>query len=179
MLRVLMLVALAAVAAGSDAGAAAGPVLLTVSGSVSTPNRGPVDPEVDKLLAFNEASFSAAREFTLDELQALPQVTVRTDFPRGGPEVSFAGPLLADVLTAAGATGETVTVQAMDGYAVEAPLAEMTGKGAVVALSRDGRALAIGGLGPTQIVFPRGARAELKDMPDDWWIWQIYHIAVR
>lgn len=179
MLRVLFFAALAAVVAGPGAGAGMGPVLLTVSGTVAAPNRGPVDPEIDKLLAFNEASFSAAHEFTLDELQALPQVTVRTDFPKGGPEVTFAGPLLADVLKAAGATGETVTVQAMDGYAVAAPVAEMTGKGAVVALSRDGRALAIGGLGPTQIVFPRGERPDLRDMPDDWWIWQIYHIAVE
>lgn len=179
MLRVLLLAALAAVAAGSGARAGAGPVLLTVSGTISAPNRGPVDPEIDKLLAFNEASFAAAHEFTLSDLEALPQVEVHADFPKGGPEVTFAGPRLADVLRAAGATGETVTVQAMDGYAVAAPVVEMTGKGAVVALSRNGRALAIGGLGPTQIVFPRAERADLADMPDDWWIWQIYHISVE
>ena len=52
----------------------------------------------------------------------------------------------------------------------------MVDKGAVVALARDGKALGIGGFGPTQIVFPRAERADLADMPDDWWIWQIYHI---
>ena len=69
------------------------------------------------------------------------------------------------MLAAAGAEGETVTVQAMDGYAVEAPMQEMVAKGAVVALERDGKPLGIGGFGPTQIVFPRAERADLADMP--------------
>jgi hypothetical protein len=28
-------------------------------------------------------------------------------------------------------------------------------------------------------VFPRSERDDLADMPDDWWIWQIYHIKVE
>jgi len=118
-------------------------------------------------------------EFDIDALKALPQTTVATDFPKGGPTVTFTGPALADVLAAAGATGETVTIQAMDGYAVDVPMSEMVGKGAVVALERDGKPLGIGSFGPTQIVFPRAERADLADMPDDWWIWQIYHIKVE
>ncbi len=156
-----------------------GPVLVTVTGAVANVNRGPVDPEMDKLFAFTEVAFDKAMEFDLDTLAGLPQVTITTDFPMGGPTVSFEGPLLADVLAAAGASGETVTIQAMDGYAVEAPLSEMVDKGAVVALRRDGKALGIGGFGPTQIVFPRSDRADLVDMNDDWWIWQIYHIKVE
>jgi hypothetical protein len=158
---------------------AGGPVLLTVTGAVENTNRGAVDPEIDKLFAFNDVAFERAMAFDLDALNALPQATVTTDFPLGGPDVTFTGPLLADVLAAAGAGGETVAVQAMDGYAVEAPVAEMTEKGAVVALTRDGRPLGIGDFGPTQIVFPRGERADLAEMPDDWWIWQIFHIRVE
>ena len=170
----------AAVAAGLAGPALAeGPVLLTVSGDVAAPNRGPVDPEQDKLFLFNEVRFEKAREFDLGELEKMPQATVHADFPKGGKEAIFTGPLLADVLGAAGAEGKTVTVRAMDGYAVEVPLEEMIEKGAVVALARDGRPLGIGGLGPTQIVFPRSERPELADMPDDWWIWQIYHIEVE
>lgn len=158
---------------------AEGPVFLTVTGAVESPNRGAMDPDRDKLFLFNDATFEAAAEFDLEALGALPQVTVRTDFPQGGEMVEFSGPLLADVLEAAGATGETVTVQALDGYAVEVPLEEMVAKGAVVALTRDGRPLGIGNFGPTQIVFPRADRADLADMPDDWWVWQIYHIRVE
>lgn len=158
---------------------AEGPVFLTVTGAVSTPNRGPLDPDYDKLLAFNDARFDKAYEFGLADLAKLPQQRVKTDFPLGGPETEFGGPLLEDVLGVAGATGETVTIQAMDGYAVEVPYGEMIGKGAVVALERDGEPFGIGNFGPTQIVFPRGDREDLKDMPDDWWVWQIYRIDVR
>lgn len=158
---------------------AEGPVLLTVTGEVTAPNRGPVDPEYDKLLVFNDAKFERAREFGLADLESLPQQSVKTDFPKGGPETVFSGPLLGDVLDASGARGETVTIQAIDGYAVEVPATELIAKGAVVATRRDGEPFGIGNFGPTQIVFPRGDRAELKDMPDDLWIWQIYRIDVR
>ena len=155
------------------------PVLLTVTGAVEHANRGPVDPEQDKLFVFNDVAFSKAMEFDADALASLPQATVRTDFPMGGEKVEFTGPMLVDVLEAAGADGATVTIQAMDGYSIEVPSAELVDKGAVVALARDGKPLGIGGFGPTQIVFPRGERADLAKMNDDWWIWQIYHIKVE
>jgi hypothetical protein len=173
------LIAFAFALSGAAPAFAEGPVLLTVTGEISAPNRGAVDPEEDKLFIFNEVSFEKAKEFDLGELEKLPQAVVHADFPKGGAEIEFSGPLLADVLAAAGAEGEILTVRAMDGYAVEAPLEEMVAKGAVVALERDGKALGIGGLGPTQIVFPRAERSDLADMPDDWWIWQIYHISVE
>jgi hypothetical protein len=158
---------------------AQGPVMLTVTGSVENTNRGASNPELDKLFAFNQVSFENAREFDLGSLRALPQTTIKADFPKGGKTVEFSGPTLADLLSAAGASGGTVTVQAMDGYAVEVPVEEMVGKGAVVALERDGKPLGIGGFGPAQIVFPRAERADLAEMPDDWWIWQIFHIKVE
>lgn len=157
---------------------AGGPVLLTVSGAIANANRGAVDPAHDKLFVTNDVSFDTAMEFDVDALAALPQASVRTDFPKDGAIVTFAGPLLADVLAAAGAQGDTITIQAIDGYAVEVAAAAMTGKGAVVALARDDRPLGIGGFGPTQIVFPRAERRELAEMNDEWWIGQIYHIRV-
>lgn len=158
---------------------AAGPVLLTVTGAISNTNRGPSDPDYDKLFAFNDVTFDKAMEFDADALAALPQASVATDFPKGGPTVTFAGPTLADVLAAAGAQGGSVTIRAMDGYAVEAPLMEMVGSGAVLATSRDGKPLGIGNFGPVQVVFPRSERADLAEMPDDWWVWQIYHVVVE
>ncbi len=157
---------------------AEGPTLLTITGSVENANRGAVDPEFDKLFSFNDISFDRAMEVDRETLLKLPQVTVKTDFPKGGEMVEFTGPTVEDVLKLAGAEGDTVTIQAMDGYAVDIPMSELIGKGGVVALSRDGRDFGIGNFGPTQIVFPRAERADLADMPDDWWVWQIYHISV-
>lgn len=175
-----ILAVVAALSLGAAAPAhAGGPVLVTVTGAVENTNRGPLDPERDKLFTFNEVAFDKAMAFDVDALARLPQTTVRADFPKGGDEVAFTGPLLADVLEAAGAVGDTVTVQAMDGYAVEAPRTELADMGAVLALSRDGSPLGIGDFGPAQIVFPRAERADLADMPDDRWIWQVFHINVE
>jgi hypothetical protein len=177
--RSLLVLATALCFSAAAPAIADGPTLLTVTGEITDTNRGPVDPETDKLFVFNEVSFDKAREFDLGMLETLPQTTVHADFPKGGEKAEFTGPLLEDVLAAAGAEGKNIMIQAMDGYAIEAPVEELVGKGAVVALERDGKALGIGGLGPTQIVFPRADRADLAEMSDDLWIWQIYHIKVE
>jgi hypothetical protein len=159
--------------------AADGPVLLTVTGQVGNPNRGGFDESSDKFLGFFDVEFDRAYTFTFADLKALNAVTIKADFPKGGPIHSFTGPLLADVLAAAGATGSKVTVQALDGYAVETPLDQMIAQGAVVAYMRDGQMFGIGDFGPTQIVFARAERADLADMSDDNWIWSIFHIRVE
>lgn len=156
-----------------------GPVLLTVTGAVDNQNRGAFDPGLDKFFGFNEVEFSNAAEFDYDSLAALDMVKVRADFPKGADVHEFEGPLLADVLFAAGATGETVTIQALDGYAVELDAEEAIANGAVVALKRNGAPLTIGGFGPTHVVFPRADREDLANMPDDNWVWSIFHIKVE
>ena len=106
-------------------------------------------------------------------------VSVKADFPQGRSVHTYEGPLLTDVLAAAGATGEKITVQAHDGYAVEASLDEMLAQGAVVALKLGGVPFAIGDFGPAQIVFPRAEREDLKDMSDDRRVWSVFHIRVE
>ena len=156
-----------------------GPVILTVSGNVANPNRGAVDPAVDQFFVYSETEFSEATQFDYASLQKLEWLKANADFPKNGDIQEFEGPLLADVLKAAGATGEMVTMTALDGYAIEVKMQELIDQGAVLALKRNGRPFAVGDYGPTQIVFPRAERVDLKDMPDDNWIWSIYHIKVE
>lgn len=183
--RTVLTLALAAMASLPVIGAShaqshtIGPVLLTVTGAVGNANRGAFDPEEDKFFGYNEVEFSSAKGFDYNELSSLDMVKVNADFPKGANVYEYEGPLLADVLKAAGAEGEMVTMQALDGYAIEVPLKELVDAGAVVALKRDGTHLGIGDYGPTHIVFPRADRADLADMPDDNWIWSIFHIKVE
>jgi len=156
-----------------------GPVILTISGSIANPSRGAMDPEQDKFFAYNEVEFDSAAQFDYAALQGLGIVSINADFPMGGPVHSFEGPLLADVLTAAGATGDTITIRALDGFAVDLDIAEAIANGAVVALKRDGVPFALGDYGPTQVVFPRAERADLAEMNDDTWIYSIYQIHVE
>jgi len=90
----------------SNAQAEDGPVVLTITGQVGAPNRGAIDPETDKFLSFFEVESEKAFTMSLADLQALPVVSIKADFPMGGAVHSFSGPLLADVLAAAGATGK-------------------------------------------------------------------------
>lgn len=156
-----------------------GLVILTVTGNVGLPTRSSSSEEHDKFFHYNDIAFESAAQFDYAALHALPQAFVQADFPKGGRVSTFEGPLLKDVLASVGATGNVVIIRALDGYAVEIPLEEAYAAGAVVALRRDGIPFAIGDFGPTHVVFPRAERADLAQMPDDWWVWSIYHIHVE
>ncbi len=185
-LRVLILSALAAMLAVPSRAETAmaskaplrGPIILTISGNIANPSRGAVC-EADKFFSYNEVAFARAAQFDFAALQSLGMTTVRADFPKGGDVHEYQGPLLADVLAAAGATGHTVTVKALDGYQVDLDHAEAVANGAVIALKRDGVPFALGDYGPTQLVFPRAERADLAGMNDDTWIYSIYYINVE
>ncbi|QDL92153.1 hypothetical protein FDP22_10435 [Paroceanicella profunda] len=157
----------------------AGPVILTVTGDVSKPNRGGFDPGVDKFFEHNAVEFREGTGFDYLSLEKLDMIKVRADFPKGGDEHEYEGPSIASVLEAAGADGDTVTAMALDGYAVEVPVSYLVRNGAILALKRDGHPMAIGGFGPTQIVFPRAERDDLKEMNDDYWIWSVFHMKVQ
>jgi hypothetical protein len=159
--------------------AAASPVMVTVTGAVENANRGAMDPDRDKLFLFTGNEFEQAHAFTLEALQALPQTTAPADFPMGGPVSEFTGPSFEALLEAAGATGETVTVQALDGYAVEVPRSELVGNGGILAIAIDGEPLGIGGFGPAMVVYPRAERPDLAEMNDDTWVWQVFHVKVE
>lgn len=156
-----------------------GPVILTVTGNVGLPTRSASSEEIDKFFHYNDITFKTAAQFDYASLHALPQAFVQADFPKGGQVSTFEGPLLEDVLGSIAAFGAFATVRTLDGSTVELPLEEAYAAGAVLALKRDGIPFAIGDFGPTHVVFPRAERADLAQMPDDWWVWSIYHIHVE
>lgn len=155
-----------------------GPIILTISGNIANPSRGPVG-ESDKFFLYNDVEFTAAAQFDYAALQGIGMTTIKADFPMGGDVHEYQGPLLADVLAAAGASGSTITVMALDGFQVELDLADAVSKGAVIALKQDGRPFSLGDYGPTHLVFPRAERADLAEMNDDTWIYSIYYIHVE
>lgn len=169
----LVFFALAACSRGSDHGAA---VVLTISGDVTDANRGPMTPQSDVFLNWLGADFEQAREFTAADLAAFPQVTVTADYPAGGEEHSFTGPRLSDILDAAGAGGDTVTATALDGFGAKIPRALIDEYDVILATSRDGTPLKMGGFGPAQIVFPRAGAQALRGMDDSLWAWGVVWI---
>jgi hypothetical protein len=183
MIRRLLAVALALVVCGAahaqSLTAPTGPVIVTVTGAVANTNRGPFDANKDIFFKNQQVTFQRAAAFDLAMLEALAQRTVESDYPQGGPLHKFEGPLLRDVLKAAGATGKVVKVLAIDGYNQEIEIREIEQWPILLALKEDGKYMPLGGFGPTRIVFPRRDVPALADRNDDKWVWAVVQIGVE
>jgi hypothetical protein len=159
-----------------------GPALITFSGKIDKPNRGPLAPFADELLARYVDPFEKARAFDLADLQALPQHELTVDFPEWqGASHSFEGPLVADVLAVAGASGTEITLIGIDGYAASRERAVLEKAGFILALKIDGQPLGIGGHGPAWlIVSPEIEPAFPDGKPSlDGLVWAVFHITVQ
>lgn len=121
-----------------------GKVVLTVSGSVAKPNQG------------KNATFS------MDMLTRLPQKTFTSKTPWFPKPVTFTGPLLRDVLAAAGASGTRITARALDDYKTVLPMSDAQDHNVILARQIDGKNLSIRDKGPLFIVFPYDSKPELQ-----------------
>lgn len=176
-------IALGLLASGAAAAqhlpAPAGPVVLTLAGSVEKSNRGPLDPFMDGLLNSHGVSFAKAATFDRAMLEALGMKSLTVHYPGWPKGYSFEGPLLRDVLTAAGAKGSTIRFLGLDGYQPEIPVTDAYNHDAVLAIKVDGRPLGIGDRGPVWLVYPRDTDPKLKDMDDAKWLWAGFYMAVE
>lgn len=172
----LLLLALLALPAAARADGAA---IVTVTGAVAKPNRPAFDAFNDGFFKFHNISFDKAHAFSRPALEALGMHTLTTRYGNWPGQKTFRGPRLRDVLAAAGASGQTVFLQALDGYAASFPLAALQGDGVILALEADGQPLGIGGHGPAWLVFPPGAVAGQPTDKDEGLPWAIFHIKVE
>lgn len=148
--------------------AAQAPVLLTVTGQVGKPNRGPLDKALDQMMGKHGITFDKARALTFADVLALPATEIRPTLEYDGQRHTLRGPLLTRVLQAAGApTTDNLRVgmRAVDGYNAELSLAEVRRLGFIVATHLDGQPMALGGLGPLWAVFEPDRFPELAAKP--------------
>lgn len=178
-----MLPAAPSLAAGT---ASAGPALLTISGSLSRTNRGPLDPALDQMMAKHGIRFEKAFAFDAPSLRRMPYVTIKPTLEYDAKLHSLSGPLISTVLEAAGAKpGQTVQLglRAVDGYNVAVSLQDARSYRMIVATHIDGRPLGLGGLGPQWAVYDADNVAPFKDKPlkERFALcpWGLYHIDVK
>lgn len=155
------------------------PTVVTLTGSIGATNRGAYDPFTDATFRVHGIEFAAAYAFTRAELRALPQQTVTVQYPDWPRPVAVSGPTLADILSKVEAAGQTVHVQALDGYAVSFDRDAVSGPEAVLALDANGDPLAIGGRGPAWLVYPPGSIEGHTDDGDAGLVWSVFHIRVE
>lgn len=178
-----MLPAAPSLAAGTPS---AGPALLTISGSLSRTNRGPLDPALDQMMAKHGIQFEKAFAFDAPSLRRMPYVTIKPTLEYDAKLHTLSGPLISTVLEAAGAKpGQTVQLglRAVDGYNVAVSLQDARSYRMIVATHIDGRPLGLGGLGPQWAVYDADNVAPFKDKPlkERFALcpWGLYHIDVK
>jgi hypothetical protein len=142
----------------------ASPALLTVTGAIGKGNRGPLDPALDQMMAKLKIRFDKAHAFDFAGLTGLPAVTIRPTLEYDNQVHALRGPLLADVLRAAGAApGDAAPLQlrAVDGYAPMISMADVRRYRFIVATHLDGRPMPLGGLGPLWAVYDADRYADM------------------
>lgn len=122
-----------------------GTVVLTVSGRVALPNDGP------------RAVFDMAM------LEQMPQGSFTTKTPWYAQPRKFTGPLLRDVLAAAGAQGTTLRALALNDYRVDIPFADAQLHDMLLARLLDDRPMPVRDKGPLFIIYPFDSKPELRN----------------
>lgn len=137
-----------------------GDVLLTISGdSVTRPNVGP------------KAKFDRAM------LEAMTPAKRCTHTPWHTGCSHYRGPLLRDVLAAAGVQSDSIRVSALNGFEAEIPLSELQEYDVMLAMERDGEAMPVRDFGPLFVLYPFDDHPELLNETVRFRsVWHVFHI---
>jgi len=122
-----------------------GTVVLTLSGQLRTPNAG------------KEAHFDMAM------LERLPQISFSTRTPWYAQARQFTGPLLRDVLRAAGAHGTLLRARALNDYRVDIPFQDAQRFDIILARLLDGAPMPVRDRGPLFVIYPFDSQSELRN----------------
>lgn len=138
-----------------------GEVILTVSGNIAHTNAG------------------AQAHLDRDMLMAMEPHAIETNTPWHREPGRFEGPLFRTVLSAVGARGERVLVQALDGFEAEIPVSDLETYDVILAMKRNGETMAIRDLGPLFVLYPFDDHPELlTEMIRFRSVWQVDRLHV-
>ena len=123
---------------------------------------------------------SGAVEFDLPALQAMKQTTFIAPTPWDTRPVKFSGPLLREVLAAAGVSGTRLSAVAVNDYAVTIPWSDTTKFDVILAIKMNDRDIPARTKGPVFLVYPFGSSPELEaTVYKDRSIWQLKALKVE
>jgi hypothetical protein len=136
----------------------------------------------DGLMLIRPAELGGAveRMVSVEELQALPQVTINTETEFTDGIAAFAGPLARDVVALIGqGTGTRVRLTAVNDYAIEIELKDFDDYDVIFALSMNGSLFSPRDRGPVWVMYPLSDHEELQDPAvNAKLIWQLVKLEV-
>lgn len=119
--------------------------------------------------------------FTLDDLQKLPQQNYKTTNPWVNKPHQYQGPLLTDILKSVNAKSTRLTLVALNDYRVNMDLAKVLKYQPILAWSDDSKTMSVRERGPLWLMFPISRYPEeLKNTRfNSYMIWQLRKIIVN
>ncbi|MFN2331396.1 MAG: molybdopterin-dependent oxidoreductase [Halomonas sp.] len=139
--------------------APSGKVLLTISGDIDFPN---VDDQA---------------RFDREMLMAIAPTEIHTRTPWHQDCGRYEGPLLREVLAAAGVRSDRVRVRALNDYEAEISLAELHDYDVILAMRRNGSPIQIREFGPLFVLYPFDDHPELLNESVRFRsVWHVVHI---
>ncbi|MFC5706719.1 molybdopterin-binding oxidoreductase [Aeromonas eucrenophila] len=140
-----------------------GPVILKVTGNVD-----PAD-QADGEVAFDIAM-----------IQALPQHEIVTSNPWVDKPHKYVGPKLADLMTAVGAEGKSITLTALNSFQIRVNWDKVKQYDPILAWQDDGMTMRVRDKGPLWFILPLDKYPELKRSEfTDMMIWQLSSIDIQ
>jgi hypothetical protein len=170
---------------GNTARGLQGPALLTVTGPTVRANRKTFDPEFDQMMAKQKLAFKNAHAFDFGTLNAMPATTIEPTLEYDKKKHKLSGPLLLDVLKAAGVNGDRyrLVLRGIDGFSPVVPVSHAARYGFIVATRLDGDPMPLGGLGPLWVVYEADKFADMAAKPLEERFslcpWGVYHIEMQ
>ncbi|MBN3564741.1 putative pterin-binding protein [Aliamphritea spongicola] len=122
-----------------------GKVLLTLTGNITEHN-------ADNTLQLDR-----------EQLLQFPQRVIRTETRWTEGVTEFSGPLVRDVLAAAGARGSAVSALAANEYKIEIPTEDFQSFDVILAIQKNGEQLTVRTKGPVWVIYPWSENAELEN----------------
>lgn len=118
--------------------------------------------------------------FDRNELEEMGLVRVATSTPWNEGVVQFDGVPLQQLLEAAGVSGTSATVMALNDYSVEIPVSDFSRFGVILAVKRNGEYMPVEDQGPFFIIYPFDRDPQLQGQPyHSRAVWQVKEILVE
>lgn len=142
------------------------------------------DPAGEVILTIDGAlgADAPAEGYALDlaALQALPAEEFMTTTIWTDGNLKFTGVSMGALLKAAGATGDTVTAEALNGYSVDIPMSELQDAVPIIAYHINDDVFSRRDKGPLWIVFPYDRDEKYKsEITFAYSIWQLHRLTVK